>query len=53
MQTEACTGRTERDLLLEPYARWQQEAMKVVGIRPPLTHFYQLTECRQAVAVPK
>jgi hypothetical protein len=53
MQTEACAGRTERDLLLEPYARWQQEAMKLVGIRPPLTHFYQLTECRQAVAVPK
>jgi hypothetical protein len=49
VQTEACAGRTEMDTLLEPYAPWQQEAMKIVGIRPPLTHFYQLTECRGAV----
>jgi hypothetical protein len=51
LQTEACTGRIEQDTLLEPYAPWQQEAMKIVGIRPPLTHFYQLTECRPAVAL--
>jgi hypothetical protein len=50
LQAEACTGRIERDTLLEPYALWQQEAMKIVGIRPPLTHFYQLTECRPAAA---
>jgi hypothetical protein len=45
LQTEACAGRTERDTLLEPYAPWQQEAMKIMGIH--LTHFYQLTECRE------
>lgn len=50
LQTEACAGRIERDTLLEPYALWQQAAMKIVGIRPPFTHFYQLTECQEAVA---
>jgi len=53
IQTEACAGRAEHDLLLEPYARWQQAAMNIIGIRPALTHFYQLTECRKAVTVPK
>ena len=50
LQIEACTGRIEHDTLLEPYAPWQQEAMKIVGMHPALTHFYQLTECRPAVA---
>jgi hypothetical protein len=43
VQTEACAGRTEQDTLFEPYAPWQQETMKLLGIK--LTHFYQLTEC--------
>jgi uncharacterized membrane protein len=50
VQADACAGRLERDTLLEPYARWQQAAMKIAGFRPPLTHFYQLTECGQAMA---
>jgi hypothetical protein len=49
VQSQACAGLAEKDTLLAPYALWQQEAMKIVGIRPPPTHFYQLTECRQAV----
>ena len=45
IEREACAGREERDLLLEPYSEWQQEVMKLAGFRPVLTHFYQLTEC--------
>jgi len=48
LQSEACLGRQEHDTLLEPYAPWQMFAMKIVGFQPPLTHFYQLTECRPA-----
>lgn len=48
LQTEACAGRTERDTLFEPYAPWQQETMKILGIH--LTHFYQLTECWKSLA---
>lgn len=48
VQAEACAGRPERDTLLEPYAPWQQAAMKIAGF-PPLTHFYQLTGCGQAI----
>lgn len=48
LQAEACAGRIERDTLLEPFAPWQQFAMKLAGFHPPLTHFYQLTECAPA-----
>ena len=33
--------------LLEPFAPWQRAAMKLAGMQPPLTHFYQLTECQK------
>ncbi len=46
---EACAGRTERDTLLEPYAPWQEVAMRFAGILPVPTHFYQLTACGAAV----
>ena len=49
VEWEACAGRPERDTLFEPYAPWQQAAMKIAGFRPPLTHFYQLTGCGQAM----
>jgi hypothetical protein len=47
---EACAGRPQHDTLLEPYAAWQETAMKMAGFRPPPTHFYQLTACGAAVA---
>jgi hypothetical protein len=43
--SEACAGRAQRETLLEPYASWQEVAMRLAGFRPPPTHFYQLTEC--------
>ena len=46
VQLETCAGRQERDTLLEPYAAWQQSAMRIAGFNPVPTHFYQLTECR-------
>ena len=51
IQSEACAGRQERELLFEPYAPWQQAAMKIAGFRPPLTHFYQLTSCGPAAVL--
>jgi hypothetical protein len=45
VEAEACAGRRERDLFFEPYAPWQQTAMKIAGMRPVLTHFYRVTEC--------
>lgn len=48
LAAEACAGRIQRDTLLEPYAPWQQFAMKLAGFHPALTHFYQLTECAPA-----
>jgi hypothetical protein len=50
VQSEACAGRPQRDTLFEPFASWQQTAMKIVGVRPPLTHFYQITVCGPAAA---
>ncbi len=47
VESEACAGRAERDIFFEPYAAWQREAMRIVGIRPAPTHFYRITECRQ------
>lgn len=44
IQSEACTGRLEQDSFFEPYAPWQQAAMKIAGLQP-VTHFYQLTRC--------
>jgi hypothetical protein len=52
VQSEACAGRQERDTLFEPYAAWQQAAMKIAGFRPPLTHFYQITACGPAASPP-
>ncbi|MBZ5611976.1 MAG: hypothetical protein LAP38_27255 [Acidobacteriia bacterium] len=48
VQSEACAGRLERDTLLVPYAPWQQAAMRIAGLGPPPTHFYQLTACDRA-----
>jgi hypothetical protein len=52
LQSEACAGRTEQDTMLEPYATWQKTAMKLAGVQPPLTHFYQLTQCGPGLASP-
>ncbi len=48
VQSEACAGRAQRNTLLEPFAPWQQAAMKIAGFRPLLTHFYQITACGEA-----
>jgi uncharacterized membrane protein len=46
---ESCSDRKENSKLLEPYAPWQELAMKVAGFQPVPTHFYQLTACREQV----
>lgn len=45
LQSEACAGRSQRVLLFEPFAPWQELALKIARIRPVPTHFYQITEC--------
>jgi hypothetical protein len=50
LRAEACDGRPERQMLLEPYAPWQEVALWIVGFRPPPTHFYELTACGAAAA---
>jgi len=50
IQSEACAGRRELDTLAEPYAAWQQAAMRMAGISPAPTHFYQLMRCAPAAS---
>ena len=45
VQAEACAGRTQRVTLLEPYAAWQEFALRLAGFRPVPTHFYEVVEC--------
>jgi hypothetical protein len=45
IRSEACSGRPERQTLLEPYASWQRRAMRIAGIQPVQTHFYELIAC--------
>lgn len=53
LQSEACAGRREQDDFLEPYAHWQEVALKLVGFDPPPTHFYQVTTCVPVAATDK
>jgi hypothetical protein len=48
IRSEVCAGRREQDTLLEPYAPWQEVAMRIAGFRPPPTHFYELIACGAA-----
>jgi len=52
LQSEACAGRAERDIFLDPYARWERTAMTIVQHRPAPAYFYQLTVCGQAAEHP-
>ena len=45
VQSTACAGRAKQDTLLEPYAAWQEAALKIAGIQPVPEYFYQLTAC--------
>jgi hypothetical protein len=45
VQSEACAGRPQRTILLEPFAAWQNTIKRRVGYYPQLTYFYQLTAC--------
>lgn len=44
-ESQSCAGRSRTDTLLEPYPQWEKTAMKLAGIQPAPTHFYQLTRC--------
>lgn len=52
LQSEACAGRAERDIFLDPYASWERTAMSVLQHRPVPAYFYQLTVCGQAAEHP-
>ena len=45
IRSEACEGRPRRETLLEPYAAWQEVAMRIAGFRPPPAYFYEITAC--------
>jgi hypothetical protein len=52
LQSEACAGRAERDIFLDPYASWERTAMSILQRRPAPAYFYQLTVCGQAAVHP-
>ena len=45
IEAAACEGRRAHLTEYLPYAPWERDAMRLVGIRQPPTYFYQLTEC--------